>query len=162
MEIIWHKPSLKKPVITWHFTIIIATRAVTNTLFLTKMQKRAKHTEVKLPFFNNKSSKTISYGKVKISWVMSTGWYQLRSNLLLQNLKFEGAVKVDVISTFDHSALFKAWFANYLRKRIYLLSDTPFGIQLSQEIVTERRLPQSRYRCWFLWSRNRSDFGRSR
>ena len=66
MEIIWHKPSLKKPVTTLHFTIIIATLTVTDTLFLTKMQKRAKHTEVKLPFFNNKSSKNTCYGEVEI------------------------------------------------------------------------------------------------
>jgi len=37
------------------------------------MQKRAKKKEVKLPFFNNKSSKNNCYGEVKISWVMSTG-----------------------------------------------------------------------------------------
>jgi len=64
MESIWHKPSLKKPVITGYFTIIIAPLAVTDTLFLTKMQKRAKHTEVKQPFFNNKSSKNNCYGEV--------------------------------------------------------------------------------------------------
>jgi hypothetical protein len=38
--------------------------AVTDTLFLTNMHKRAKHTEVKLPFFNNKSSKNNFYGEV--------------------------------------------------------------------------------------------------
>jgi hypothetical protein len=41
--------------------------AITDTLFLTKMQKRAKHTEVKLPFFNNKSSKNTCYGEVELS-----------------------------------------------------------------------------------------------
>jgi len=37
-----------------------------STLFLTTMQKRAKHSEVKLPFFNNKSSKNTYYAEVEI------------------------------------------------------------------------------------------------
>jgi hypothetical protein len=51
--------SIIKPVILQIPTVIFATLAVTDTLFLTNLQKRAKHTEMKLPFFNNKSSKKI-------------------------------------------------------------------------------------------------------
>jgi len=49
--------SIKKPVIFEIPTIIIATPTGTDIPFLTKMQKRASPTELKLPFFNNKSSK---------------------------------------------------------------------------------------------------------
>jgi len=58
--------NIKIPVIL-QISTIIATTTVTDTLFLTKIQKRAKHTEVKLPFFNNKSSKNTYSGEVEIS-----------------------------------------------------------------------------------------------
>jgi len=38
--------------------------AITDIPFMPKMQKRANHTEVKPPFFNNKSSKSTCYGGV--------------------------------------------------------------------------------------------------
>jgi len=49
----------------------IFTSAV-NTNFLTNLQKRVNPTEVKLPFFKNKSLKNDCSGEVKISWIMST------------------------------------------------------------------------------------------
>jgi len=55
--------SIKKPVIFEIPTIIIATPTGTDIPFLTKMQKRANPTELKLPFCNYKSSKTDCYGE---------------------------------------------------------------------------------------------------
>jgi hypothetical protein len=101
METIWHKPSLKKPVITSHSTLIIAMLAIADIIFLTNLLKRANPTELKLPLFNNKSSKIIYYGEAKISWIMSTDWYQLRFNLLLQSLLFGRIVNFDVIFDFQ-------------------------------------------------------------
>jgi hypothetical protein len=53
--------SIKKPVIFEIPTIIIATPTGTDIPFLTK---KASPTELKLPFFNNKSSKNNCYGVV--------------------------------------------------------------------------------------------------
>jgi len=40
MENIWHKPSLKKPVITSHSTLQIAMLAIADTIFITNLQKK--------------------------------------------------------------------------------------------------------------------------
>ncbi len=56
--------SIKKPVILEIPTIIIAMSIGTDIPFLIKMQKRATPIEVKLPFFNNKSSKNTCSGGV--------------------------------------------------------------------------------------------------
>ncbi len=56
--------SIKKPVILEIPTIIISTPTGKDIPFLTKMQKRADPIELKLPFFNNKSSKNNCYGVV--------------------------------------------------------------------------------------------------
>jgi hypothetical protein len=64
------------------------------------MQKRAKHTEVRLPFFNNKSSKNTCYDGVNISWIMSTGWYYTDNYAVLHNHSLKGTAKDDVITTF--------------------------------------------------------------
>ena len=88
--------SIKKAVIFEIPTIIIATPTGTDIPFLTKMQKRASPTELKLPFFNNKSSKNNCSGKVNIYWIMSTYWYHMDYYALLQNLSLEEVVKLDV------------------------------------------------------------------
>ena len=92
--------SIKKPVILENPTIIIAALTGTDIPFLTKMQKRASPTELKLPFFNNKSLKTNCSGKVKTSWIMSTYCYHVRIYTLLQSLLLGGVARDDVITAF--------------------------------------------------------------
>jgi len=48
-------------------TFLLAKSTITDIPFMPKMQKRAKHMEVKLPFFNNKSSKYTYYGLVSLA-----------------------------------------------------------------------------------------------
>jgi len=55
--------SIKKPVILEIPIKTIVTPTGTDIPFLTKMQKRANPTELKPPFFNNKSSINNYYGK---------------------------------------------------------------------------------------------------
>ncbi len=72
--------------ITLHLTIIIATLAVTDILFITKMQKRANSPELKLPFFNDKSPMSFSFRGLKIFRIMSTDCNHANIYALLQSL----------------------------------------------------------------------------
>jgi len=59
--------SIKKPVMSDISEMKINPIAITDIPFMPKMQKRAKHTEVKLPFSNNKSLKNTCCGEVNSS-----------------------------------------------------------------------------------------------
>jgi len=66
MEIILSLTGIKKPVILYISTIFLASITVTNTLFLTKMQKTANLSEWEVPSGDYKSSKMIVTVRLKL------------------------------------------------------------------------------------------------